>query len=59
MTGSFFNGSNKWTAFFVLNLVEFEWGILTENDEKNVSKGKYRLHCNQKWGLRGELFYLE
>lgn len=34
MTGSFFNGSNKWTAFFVLNLVEFEWRILTEITEK-------------------------
>ena len=46
-------------SLFVLNLVEFKWGILTENDEKNVSRGKFRLYCNQKWGLCGELSYLE
>lgn len=46
-------------CLFVLNLVEFEWGILTEMTEKMLVREKYRLHCNQKWGLRGELFYLE
>ena len=46
-------------GLFVLNLVELEWGILTENDGKMLAVESVDYIVIKKWGLRGEFFYLE
>ena len=43
-------------GLFVLNLVEFEWVILTE---KMLAGESIDYIVIKKWGLRGEFFYLE
>lgn len=46
-------------CLFALNLVEFEWGILMEMTEKMLVGESIDYIVIKKWGLCGELSYLE